>query len=65
MSVILVFLVFVVIGDAVAIGISSVVERFSQPASLLVFLGLFVLVFWIAWLLAVRFTERYLVRNEA
>jgi hypothetical protein len=65
MSVILVFLVFVVIGDAIAVGISSIVEQFSQPASLLVFLGLFVLVFWIGWILAVRVTERYIIRTEA
>lgn len=62
MSVILVFCVFVVIGDALAVDISAAVEHFSQPASLMVFLALFILVFWIGWLLAVRFTERYLIR---
>jgi hypothetical protein len=63
MIAIVVFIAFVVLGDGVAIGIASVVERFSPSASLLVFLGLFVIVFWLAWLLAVRVTERYFVRQ--
>ncbi len=44
MSVILVFLVFVVFGDAIAVGISAMVEPFSHSASLFVFLALFVAV---------------------
>ena len=64
MSVILIYVVFVVIGDAVAVGISSVVERFSESASLLVFFALFVLVFWISWILAVRVAERFFVRQN-
>ena len=63
MSVILVFALFVVVGDAIAIGISSIVERFSETASLFVFLALFILVFWIAWICAVRVAERYLARQ--
>ena len=62
MLVIAVFVIFVVLGDAVAIGISSAIEQFSKSASLLAFLGMFVLVFAIAWPLAVRVTERYLIR---
>ena len=64
MSVILVFVVFVLIGDAAAVGVSSVVERFSEPASLMVFFALFVLAFWISWMLAVRVTERYFLRQN-
>ena len=64
MSVILVFIAFVVVGDSLAIGIASLVERFSEPASLLVFFALFILVFWLSWMLAVRVTERYLVRQS-
>jgi hypothetical protein len=63
MSVILVFALFVLIGDSVAVGISSIVERFSETASLFVFLALFILVFWIAWVCAVRVAERYLSRQ--
>lgn len=54
MAVILVFIGFVLVGDAAAVGIATLVERFSEPASLLVFFALFVLVFWIGWMLAVR-----------
>ena len=63
MSVILIFAIFVVAGDALAIGISSIVERFSETASLFVFLGLFILVFWIAWVCAVRVAERFSTRQ--
>jgi predicted lysophospholipase L1 biosynthesis ABC-type transport system permease subunit len=64
MTVILVFLALVVLGDAAAIGISSIVERFSQTASLFVFLALFVAVFGIAWQIAVYITERYILRQN-
>jgi hypothetical protein len=64
MSVILVFLALVVLGDAVAIGISSIIEQFSKTASLFVFLALFISVFWVAWLAAVQITERYIVRQN-
>ncbi|MBX9844912.1 MAG: hypothetical protein K2Z80_24185 [Xanthobacteraceae bacterium] len=63
MSVILIFAIFVVVGDALAIGISSVVERFSEPASLFVFLALFILVFWVAWVCAVRVADRFSARR--
>ena len=64
MSVILIFVVFVLVGDAAAVGVSSVVERFSEPASLMVFFALFILVFWVSWMLAVRVAERYFVRHN-
>jgi hypothetical protein len=63
MSVILVFIAFVVLGDSLAVGIATIVERFSHSASLLVFFALFVLVFWVAWRMAVQVTERYLLRQ--
>lgn len=64
MIVILIFVGFVLIGDAAAIFLASFVEPFSKHASLLVFLGLFISVFVIAWLLAVRVTERYFVAQR-
>jgi hypothetical protein len=63
MSVILVFIAFVILGDGLAVAIATIVERFSQPASLLVFFALFILVFAVAWKMAVRVTERYLLRQ--
>jgi hypothetical protein len=62
MSVILIFVAFVLIGDAAAVGISYEAERISNSVSLIVFFALFVFVFWAAWQLAVRVTERYIIR---
>jgi hypothetical protein len=56
MSVIAIFIAFVLVGD--------MFERVSNFTSLLVFLALFVLVFGVAWKLAVVVTERYIVRHN-
>jgi 4-amino-4-deoxy-L-arabinose transferase-like glycosyltransferase len=64
MSVILVFVCFVIVGDGVAMGIAAFFERFSEHASLLVFLALFILVFWVSWKAAVHVTERYILRQH-
>ena len=63
MLVIAIFILFAAGLDAVGVAICMVVERFSEPASLLVFLGFFVLNFIIAWQLAWRFTERFLLSD--
>ena len=47
MSVILIFIVFVIIGDTAAVGISYLFERVSNFTSLMVFFALFALVFWV------------------
>ena len=44
--------------------ISYLFERVSNFTSLMVFLALFILVFDVAWKLAVLVTERYLVRQN-
>jgi len=62
--VILIFVGFVIIGDIGAMAIASMFEPISETASLLVFLGLFVGVFCVAWILAVRVTERYFVAQR-
>ena len=64
MSVIAIFIAFVLIGDTAAVFISYLFERVSNFTSLLVFLGLFILVFGVAWKLAVAVTERYIVRHN-
>jgi len=51
------FILTVLVGDAVAIVIAEIVERFSEQISLFVFLGLFVVVIPIAWRIAVHVTE--------
>ena len=64
MTVIVVFIAFVLIGDAAAVSISYLCERISNSASLVVFFALFGLVFYLSWKLAVFVTERYLVRQD-
>jgi hypothetical protein len=64
MSVILIFVAFVMIGDTAAVFISYLFERVSNFTSLMVFLVLFALVFYVAWQLAVRVAERYFVRQH-
>jgi hypothetical protein len=63
MTVLAVFVLLVAVGDAISVGICAVVEKISVSASLFAFLALFVLVFMIAWKLAVTITERYFVRE--
>lgn len=64
MSVIIVFVAFVIVGDTAAVGISYLFERVSNSVSLLVFFGLFALVFVVAWKLAVLVTERFIIRQS-
>jgi hypothetical protein len=54
MQLIVYYIVFVLIGDGAAYLIGSSVEKWSPSLSLPVFLGCFFLVFWFAWILAVR-----------
>jgi hypothetical protein len=51
-----VYVLFVLIGDAIAFAIGRTVEHWSEPASLPVFLACFFLVFWAGWRLAIRVT---------
>ena len=62
MAVIAIFIAFVLVGDTAAVFISYLFERVSNFTSLLVFLALFIVVFGVAWKLAVIVTERYIVR---
>ena len=57
MSLIAYYVGFVLVGDLADYLIGLIVEReFGGHASLIVFLALYALVLWIAWLLAVRMT---------
>ena len=54
---IVVYLVLMITGDILDYLIGLVVERVWPQASLPVFLGLYFLFLWIAWLIAVKLTE--------
>jgi hypothetical protein len=52
------YVVFMIAGDFAAYLIGLVVEReFGSHVSLIVFLVLYFMFLWIAWLIAVRLTE--------
>ena len=58
MKLIAVYIVFVLIGDTGSYLVGRTMEQFlSQSLSLTVFLSCFFVVFWLAWVLAVRVTE--------
>jgi uncharacterized membrane protein YkvI len=54
---IIVYLVLVVIGQAVGFGFSRIVDGVAPAFGLLTFLVLFILMFFAAWPLAVHLTE--------
>jgi hypothetical protein len=56
MRLIVVYLLFVLAGVAIAIGVGEVVEMWSDQASLFVFLALFFISLWAGWRLALRVT---------
>jgi hypothetical protein len=57
MTLIIYYVVLVLIGDAAAVALGYLVEREWPSASLIVFLALYFLVLWVAWILAVRLSE--------
>ena len=63
MQVIVVFVLFVIGLNAVGMGICSLIERYSEHASLLAFLAFFAANFVIAWHLAVYVIDHYFVTD--
>ena len=57
MSLLIVYLVLMIIGDFVAYLIGLVIERTFPSASLPAFLAMYFLFLWDAWIIAVRITE--------
>ena len=58
MGLIVYYVIFMIAGDFAAYFIGLITEReFGSQVSLIVFLALYFLFLWIAWLLAVRVTE--------
>lgn len=58
MTLLLTFLVFLLIGQSLSIGVGLVVERYSTPyTGLVTFLVCYFAMFWVAWRVAVRVTE--------
>ena len=58
MQLIVYYVVFMIAGDLLAYFLGLFIEReFGSNVSLIVFLVLYFLFLWVAWLLAVRMTE--------
>ena len=54
MRLILVYIAFVVAGTLIATVVGELVEVWSEPSSLFVFLGLFFFSLWAGWKLALK-----------
>ncbi|MGE0039368.1 MAG: hypothetical protein AB7S93_27555 [Xanthobacteraceae bacterium] len=58
MSLLLVYLAIIAVGQSATVAIALTVERLVSPASsVLVFIGLYFTVFWLGWMLAVWLTS--------
>jgi hypothetical protein len=58
MTLLLTFIVCLLVGQSLSIGVGLVVERYSTPyTGLVTFLVCYFATFWLAWRLAVRITE--------
>jgi hypothetical protein len=54
MRLIFVYVGFVLVGTLIATGVGAIVEIWSEPSSLFVFLGLFFFSLWAGWKLALK-----------
>lgn len=57
MSLLVIFIITVLIGQSLSIGLGLLVERYSTPyTGLLTFIGSYFTMFWLGWRFAVRIT---------
>src|SRR5262249_18694224 len=57
MGLLVIFIISVVIGQSLSIGLGLLVERYSTPyTGLITFIGSYFLMFWLAWRFALRIT---------
>jgi hypothetical protein len=58
MTLLLTFIVCLLVGQSLSIGLGLVVERYTTPyTGLVTFIVCYFAMFWLAWRLAVRITE--------
>ena len=57
MSLLIVYLALMITGDFVAYLVGLAVERSYPQASLAVFLGMYFVMLWVSWIVAVKLTE--------
>ena len=57
MSLLIIFIISLVIGQSLSIGLGLLVERYSTPyTGMVTFIGSYFVMFWLAWRFAVRIT---------
>jgi hypothetical protein len=57
MNLLVIFIISVVIGQSLSIGLGLLVERYSTPyTGMVAFIGSYFVMFWLAWRFAVRIT---------
>jgi hypothetical protein len=64
MRLLLVYGGLVFVGLLISYGAGRVAETWSQPVSLMVFLGCFFVTLWLGWQLAVKITDVPSLRDE-
>ena len=58
MTLLLTFLVCLLIGQSLSVGVGLAVERYTTPyTGLITFIACYFAMFWLAWRIAVRVTE--------
>ena len=57
MNLLVIFIISLVIGQSLSIGLGLLVERYSTPyTGMVAFIGSYFAMFWVAWRFAVRIT---------
>jgi CDP-diglyceride synthetase len=57
MSLLIVYVALVIVGDLIAYFVGLVIERTAPAASLPAFLAMYFLFLWVSWVIAVRITQ--------
>ena len=57
MSLLIVYVALVIMGDLIAYFVGLVIERTAPAASLPAFLAMYFVFLWVAWVIAVRITQ--------
>jgi len=65
MTIIAYYVALLLVGDIVAVFLCLWIEKFWPTASMPIFIGLYFLILWVAWLVAVRLTEPPTERKPA
>jgi len=58
MQLMFVYVAVLIVAEAVAVGLGEIVELYYPNASLIAFMALFLIMLWVAWIVAVRLTRR-------